>query len=330
MKQRMAIAAFLLAIFLGPASADLLDECRGRPWSGGQLEACAEIIMNPAFGPIAKALAYRYRGEARADAGAFQQAIADFSDSIRTRPDNAPAFAGRARAEFSLGNFAGALDDYGEAIRLSPASADFHIARGHVYLSQGNQDASIRDLTEAIRLEPANATAFNNRGLALRKKGELDAAMQDYSTAIALNPVYALAWENRGYLQESRGQKAAAISDLGKALLLDPSLAGARDALKRLGSWQAVAAESDRRVHDGQALAESNCSGCHAVGAQGASPNSRAPRFRDLSRPYAHLALRTPITRAIAAPHDQMPQFALPNEQTDMIVAYVNSLSVNR
>lgn len=228
MKQKVAIALLLLGVSLRPAAADLMDECRGHPSPDVQLRACTEIITSPGFDLDAKALAYRYRGDARTDAGAFQVAIVDFSESIRLRTDNVPAFAGRARAEFSIRNFAEALGDYGEAIRLSPAAANLYIARGHVYLSQGNPDASVRDLTEAIRLDPRSATAFNNRGLALRKKGDLDGAMQDYSTAIAINPIYALAYENRGYLQEARGQRSAAIGDLRQALLLDPSLVGAR------------------------------------------------------------------------------------------------------
>jgi len=330
MKQKVTIAVLLLAAFLRPAAADLIDECRGHPWSDVQLRACTEIIASPGFGLDAKALAYRYRGDARTDAGAFQQAIADFGESIRLRPDNVAALAGRARAEFSIRNFAGALSDYSEAIRLSPAAANLYIARGHVYLSQGNLDASIRDLTEAIRLEPRSASAFNNRGLALRKKGDLEGAMQDYSAAIAINPIYALAYENRGYLQEAQGQRNAAIGDLRQALLLDPSLVGAREALRRLGSWQSIASESDRRIREGQALAERNCSGCHAIGVQGRSPNGTAPKFRDLSRLYTLLALREPITRGIAAPHDQMPQFVMSDEHIDMIVAYINSLSTKR
>ena len=327
MKQKAAIALLLLGASLRPAAGDFIDECRGHPLSDFQLRACTEIIISPSFGLDAKALAYRYRGDARTDAGAFQRAIGDFSDSIRLKPENVPAFAGRARAEFSIRNFADSLGDYSEAIRLSPATANLYIARGHVYLSQGNLDASIRDLTEAIRLDPRSATAFNNRGLALRKKGDLDEAMQDYSIATAINPVYALAYENRGYLQEARGQKDAAIGDLRQALLLDPSLVGARDALRRLGSWQSIASESDRRIRAGQALAARNCSGCHAIGAQGESTNDNAPKFRNLRRLYTLLALREPITRGIAAPHDQMPQFVLSEEQIDMIVAYINTLS---
>jgi len=329
-KHKAAIAILLFAVSVQPAAADLISECRGHSWPDVQLRACTEIIMNPSFGLEAKALAYRNRGDARTNAGAYQQAIADFNKSIRLRPDNASAFAGRTRARFSAKDFVGAVDDYSEAIRLSPATADLYVERGHVYLSQGNLDASVRDLTEAIRLNPKSASAFNNRGLALRKKGDLDGAIQEYSTAIAINPVYALAYQNRGYLQAARGQRNAAIDDLRQALLLDPSLIGARDALKRLGNRSSIMNESDQRIREGQDLAEKNCSSCHAIGVRGRSVNSKAPEFRNLSRRHTLLALRDSITRGIAAPHDEMPQYRLSDEQIDTIIAYINSLSTRR
>jgi len=37
-------------------------------------------------------------------------------------------------------------------------------------------------------------------------------------------------------------------------------------------------------------------------------------------------ALREPLTRGIAAPHDEMPKFRLPDADVDKIVAYINSL----
>ena len=39
------------------------------------------------------------------------------------------------------------------------------------------------------------------------------------------------------------------------------------------------------------------------------------------------LALREPLSRGIAAPHDQMPKFALTEPEIDRIIAYINSLS---
>jgi mono/diheme cytochrome c family protein len=37
--------------------------------------------------------------------------------------------------------------------------------------------------------------------------------------------------------------------------------------------------------------------------------------------------LREPLSRGIAAPHDEMPKFALSGPQIDNIIAYINSLS---
>jgi len=329
-KRKLAIGFFFAAASFQSAVAGWIDECRGERGPDARLAACTEIITSPSFSPDIKALAYRYRGDARMEAGAFRQAIADFSDAIRLKTDDASAFAGRGWARFSIRDFAGAIRDYDEAIRLSPDTANFYLERGHVHLVNGNVEASVRDLTEAIKLNPSSASAYNNRGLAFRKKGDFDGALRDYDNAIAINPVYALAYANRGYLKEARGQRNAALDDLRRALLLDPSLIGARDALRRLGGERSIATESERRVREGEELVERNCSSCHAVGAQGRSPNDRAPKFRNLRLLYPLVALREPITRGIAAPHDEMPQFAISDEQIDAIVAYINSLSTRK
>jgi regulator of sirC expression with transglutaminase-like and TPR domain len=54
-----------------------------------RLRACTAVIDGTAYGAEEKALAYRNRGNARADAGASMQAVSDFSQAIRLRPDDA-------------------------------------------------------------------------------------------------------------------------------------------------------------------------------------------------------------------------------------------------
>ena len=183
------------------------------------------------------------------------------------------------------------------------------------------------DFSVALRLDPKNAAAYNSRGLAYRKTGDLDKAIADYSAAIQLNPIYALAYNNRGYIYEARGDKPAAAAEFRRALALDPALVGAKNGLKRLGEPAAVAAESNKLIAQGKVLAEKNCAWCHAIGPSGDSPNSRAPRWRDLSNCHPVLALREPLTRGIARPHDEMPKFELSDQEIDTIVAYINSLS---
>ena len=178
-----------------------------------------------------------------------------------------------------------------------------------------------------MRRNPKSAVALNNRGLAHRRKGDLAQAWADYTAAIQLSPIYAQAYANRGYLEEARGRIDDARWNLKQALMIDPSLAAARQALARLGIADEVTREADARVAAGMALAEQWCARCHAVGYDGESPNAKAPPLRSLSRRHPQLALREPVERGIAAPHDEMPRFVMSDADIDGIVAYVNSLA---
>lgn len=237
------------------------------------------------------------------------------------------AFAGRGRAKFADKNLTGSIADYSEAIRLSPLTADLYVQRGHVYIVSNQLDAAISDLTEAIRLNPSSAQAFSNRGVAYVKKRDFDRAIDDYTAAIALFPFPEL-YANRGFIYEVQGRSHEAIDDFQYALLHDPSLIGARDALKRLGaSEDAVTSKANERVRQGAALAEKSCSGCHAIGTTGVSPNKNATEFRNYYQKQPLFELRQPITRSIRAQHDLMQTRNLSDLEIDMIVAYINSLS---
>jgi tetratricopeptide (TPR) repeat protein len=325
---RLALGTVALCLGAAVVVADQLSDCsRGRS-AASRLSACTAVIEGDAYSPDEKALAYRTRGNARADAGAGVQAVADFTQAITLRPDDASGYAGRARARLGLRDLDGAIADYGEALRLAPGSSAHHTGRGHAHYVKGDTKAAIADFDEALRINPDSPSTLNRRGLAYRRAGDLERAIEDYTAALALNPIYALAYNNRGYAREAQGRKDAAIADFQAAVLLDPSLIGAKEGLKRLGAPAVWFTESERRVAAGKALVEKNCAGCHAVGAQGASPNAKAPEFRNLSARHPSLALREPLSRGIAAPHDEMPKFALSGPEIDTIVAYINSLGV--
>jgi tetratricopeptide (TPR) repeat protein len=325
--RKVLALAFLSTVCATAAGADVVSDCTQNRHAQARLRACSEVIAGPAYSPDQKALAYRNRGNARADVGAGAQAVADFTEAIRLQPGDAGGYAGRGRARLAIHDVDGAIADYSEALRLAPATASYHTARGHAHFVRGDSTAAIADFTEALRLNPQSPSTLNRRGLAHRRSGNLDRAIEDYSAALALNPVYALAYNNRGYVYESQGRKQDAIADFQAALLLDPSQIGARDGLRRLGVPETQLAETHRRVEHGKEIVEKNCSGCHAVGATGASPNKKAPEFRTLHARHRNLALREPLSRGIAAPHDEMPKFTLAGPDIDAIVAYINNLS---
>src|SRR5688572_1191855 len=116
--RRIGLASLAMAVVASQAIADPLADCsRGRN-AEVRLRACSEVIAGSAFGPDEKAVAYRNRGNARADAGAAAEALGDFAESIKLRPNEAASHAGRGRARLTLGDIPGAIADYGEAVRL--------------------------------------------------------------------------------------------------------------------------------------------------------------------------------------------------------------------
>jgi tetratricopeptide (TPR) repeat protein len=324
---RTGFALTVLIFSAAGAGADTLADCTQRGNAELQLRSCSEVVRDPAVEIDVKARAYHSLGRARSDAGAGIQAVADFTEAIRLRPGEPTGYAGRGRARLLVRDIDGAIADFSEALRLGPVMASLYISRGHALFVNGDLPAAIADFTEAIHLDPKSASAFNRRGLAHRHAGNLTHAIGDYTAAIALNPIYALAYNNRAYVYEALDRKDDAIADFQSALLLDSSLVGARDGLRRLGFPEVWLAETQRRIGQGRALVERNCAGCHATGQTGKSPNIKAPEFRSLHARHSNLALREPLSRGIAAPHDEMPRFALSGPEIDNIVAYINDLS---
>lgn len=316
-----------------PAFADVWTDCTTSRDATLRLKACADVIADTGFTNEQHAGAYRNRGQLRLNAGATAQAIADYSAALKLSPTDVAALLGRAQAHLTNTATDAAIDDYSAALQLTagkPSSASALVGRGHALLVKGSTDAALADFDEAIKINPKSATAFNNRGLARKAKGDVAKAIDDYTSAITLNPVYALAYNNRGYAYEALGKREEAAADFGRALLLDRSLVGASAGLKRLNATGPLATESDTLVQAGRALVEANCSRCHAIGDTGASPNPKAPEFRALALKHPVLALREPLSRGIAAQHDEMPKFALNDTDIDRIVAYINNLPVKR
>lgn len=321
------LSGLALVATCSTARADALQDCTQHRNPRLRLEACSAIVTSKSASSADKARAYRSRGEARLDAGAGADAIADFSEAIRLDGADAQSFAGRGQARLTKGNLDGAIADYSEAIRLSPRQAAYYNARGHAHLVKGQPEPALADFSKAAELDSSSASALNNRGLAKSKLGRPDEAISDYTSALQINPTYALAYANRGYAFEAKGQKEWAIADFNRALIIDPTLLGARDGLKRLGAPPEKIADSEKMIGEGKVLVEKTCGWCHATGSAGKSPNEMAPPFHTLASRHPVLALREPLSRGIAAPHDQMPNFQMPDADVDKIIAYINSLT---
>lgn len=79
-------------------------------------------------------------------------------------------------------------------------------------------------------------------------------------------------------------------------------------------------------IADGRAIAEAQCSACHAIGAEGASPRADAPPLRSVLDRYDANALSDAFIQGIKVGHPDMPQFELSPEGADSLLAYLRSI----
>jgi tetratricopeptide (TPR) repeat protein len=89
-----------------------------------------------------------------------------------------------------------AVRQYEEAIRLKPDYTNARYNLGVAFYQQGRIDEAIRQFQEVIRLKPDHAEAHNNLGSAFGRKGQTDEAIRQFQEALRLKPEYADARRN--------------------------------------------------------------------------------------------------------------------------------------
>ena len=148
-------AAFIAVLALGlsaPAWADFnqdVEHCTSdKPQTPPDIKigACTRLIQSGQLDNNNLSIVFWNRGTGYNRKGQYDQAIRDFDETIRLKPDDAYAFNNR----------------------------------GNAYAGKGEYDRAIRDFDEAIRLKPDYARAFGNRGEAYEKLGRRDQALRNY------------------------------------------------------------------------------------------------------------------------------------------------------
>jgi tetratricopeptide (TPR) repeat protein len=187
-------------------------------------------------------LAHNNLGNALAQQGKLDNAIAHYSEALRIAPDFAMAHNNFGFALAQQGRLEEAIRHYTKALQIEPAFAEAHTNLGGALASQGRFEAAISHCSEAVRLQPNNAIAHNNLGHALARQGRLNEAMKHFSEALRIEPNYAKAYYNLGIALARQGKLKEAIPHFSEALRIRPDFPEAQKNLKRV-LWQAQQSE---------------------------------------------------------------------------------------
>jgi tetratricopeptide (TPR) repeat protein len=221
-----AIADFTQAIRLKPDVADSFFE-RGRAYWFQDNNRDALKDLNKAIELNAADANYNYffiRGCIWVEEEEYEQAIADFTESINLEPEGANAFYQRGKVYMAMEDYTTAIDNFNEALQLNPDNNDFIFQRGYACFLNDENDRAIKDFTRVIQNLPKNSKPVYFRGFAYYCKGDYNRALQDLNRAVKLDPNDADNYSLRSNIYYQLGLKDQAKVDCEQALRIAPDM----------------------------------------------------------------------------------------------------------
>ena len=168
--------------FVAHANLGAALEARGRP-----AEAIEEYRQALRARPQSAAV-HNNLGAALQTAGDLDAAIAEYQQAVRAQPDHPSARHNLGSALVLSGAFAEALPHLREAVRLSPDDATARNNLGGALLETGRLVEAVEELRRAAKADPRSLNAHYNLGRALALRGRLDEAAGHLEQALRIQP----------------------------------------------------------------------------------------------------------------------------------------------
>ncbi|MBI4644052.1 MAG: tetratricopeptide repeat protein [Deltaproteobacteria bacterium] len=85
-----------------------------------------------------------------------------------------------------LGHYDQALKDFNDALKLKPNDASLYDLRGMAYRCKNMVDLAVKDFNKAMELDPKFGRPYRNRAMVYFDKGEFDKSLADLEKAKSL------------------------------------------------------------------------------------------------------------------------------------------------
>lgn len=155
-------------------------------------ETLMVATKDPVYNGLISSIEGRKRGDEWLAQGAFDEAMAAYSNAIELDKENAWAYRGLAAVKMRKGDLKGAQADLDVGLKLQPEDVKLLTARGQVLARQGQYSAALADLQKATQLAPDDAAAWEQIGIVQQAQGDYVAAEKSYDTAVGFAALSAL------------------------------------------------------------------------------------------------------------------------------------------
>ncbi|KAA0713111.1 Mitochondrial import receptor subunit TOM70 [Triplophysa tibetana] len=174
---------------------------------------------------------FHHRGQLKILLDQVEEAVGDFDECIKLRPDSALAQAQKCFALYRqayTGNISSqvqkAMDGFEDVIRRFPKCAEGYALYAQALTDQQQFGKADDMYDKCIELEPDNATTYVHKGLLqLQWKQDLEMGLELISKAIEIDNKCDFAYETMGTIEVQRGNLDKAIDMFNKAINLAKS-----------------------------------------------------------------------------------------------------------
>jgi len=172
-------------------------------------------------------IAHKRRADGLRLSGQVNEAIAEFAEAVRLRPDDASAHYSLAHLYCEKGLWEEAISSYQKAINIDPSFRTMYNNYGMKYGSLGLLDKAENEYKKMLRLDPTNAAVYSHLANLLTKRGRWREAEAMYKKSIGLEGNNFPAHYGLGYIYKKAKNWDKAEIEYKRCLELKPNSPGA-------------------------------------------------------------------------------------------------------
>ncbi len=166
-------------------------------------------------------------------AALFSQSKTLWAYTVQYNPHSVVAHNNLGDALMHIGRVSEAIEQFKQALKIKPDYATAHINLGNAFVRTGRVSEAVGQFEEAVKIIPDRAEVHNNLGVALMYAGRMSEAIGQLGQALKIKPDYAEAHNNLGTALMYTGRMSEAIGQLEQALKIKPDYAEAHNNLAK-------------------------------------------------------------------------------------------------